>query len=89
MSDGAFPRPVQPKRKNAKMVPVLKRKKPKHAKETGTILAFFRLGCTGLGNAPSLIAPPFLGRGFQAERFPLGSPRLPGVTILLLDNILI
>ncbi len=42
MSDGAFPRPVQPKRKNAKMVPVLKRKKPKHAKETDPLALYLK-----------------------------------------------
>jgi RNA polymerase primary sigma factor len=43
MSDGAFPRPVQPKRKKAKkMVPLLKRKKPKHAKETDPLALYLK-----------------------------------------------
>ncbi|HUW40841.1 MAG TPA: sigma-70 family RNA polymerase sigma factor, partial [Rectinemataceae bacterium] len=42
MSDGAFPRPVQPKRKKAKQVPLLKRKKPKHAKETDPLALYLK-----------------------------------------------
>jgi RNA polymerase primary sigma factor len=43
MSDGAFPRPVQPKRKKAKkLVPLLKRKKPKHAKETDPLALYLK-----------------------------------------------
>jgi len=43
MSDGVFPRPVQPKRKKAKAAaPLVKRRKPKHAKETDPLALYLK-----------------------------------------------
>lgn len=42
MSDGAFPRPVQPKRKKATQIPMLTHKKPKQAKEIDPLALYLK-----------------------------------------------
>ncbi|HTX72839.1 MAG TPA: sigma-70 family RNA polymerase sigma factor [Rectinemataceae bacterium] len=43
MSDGAYPRPVQPKRKKTKSpAPLARRKKPKHTKETDPLALYLK-----------------------------------------------
>jgi RNA polymerase primary sigma factor len=43
MTDSAFPRPVQPKKKKAKVAaPLIKKKKPKHAKETDPLALYLK-----------------------------------------------
>lgn len=43
MNDGAFPKPVQPRKKKSKSpVPLSKRKKPKHAKETDPLALYLK-----------------------------------------------
>jgi len=42
VNDGAFPKPVQPKKKNKTMLPLAKKKKPKHAKETDPLALYLK-----------------------------------------------
>ena len=65
MSDGAFPRPVQPKRKKTKItIPPAKRKKPKHAKETDPLALYLKQ----ISRYPLLIAEEEISIGERIQK---------------------
>ncbi len=65
MSDGAYPRPVQPKRKRSKAAaPLSKRKKPKHAKETDPLALYLKQ----ISRYPLLIAEEEISIGEKIQK---------------------
>jgi len=65
MSDGASPRPVQPKRKKAKAAtPLVKRKKPRHVKETDPLALYLKQ----ISRYPLLIAEEEISIGERIQK---------------------